>query len=182
MRLHFILQANLILFCRIWLRRWTFLRRWAQWASVAMPIPFGFGVGDFIAIASLANGIIKSLSEARGSAAQYASLIELLRGLSDSISTITTFLGSSSTGAPLRIDDAFRNGICFHMECCRRLMSKFLVWRCINCSNQHILTCLSLAGIENLYGYFIQRSGQQGKDCLKKKLPGPCIERKTQPS
>jgi hypothetical protein len=79
-----------------------------------MPVPFGFGVGDFIAIASLANGIIKSLSEARGSAVQYASLIELLRGLSDSISTITKFLGSSSTGAPLRIDDAFRNGICFH--------------------------------------------------------------------
>jgi hypothetical protein len=44
-----------------------------------MPVPFGFGVGDFIAIASLANGIIKSLSEARGSAVQYASLIELLR-------------------------------------------------------------------------------------------------------
>ena len=97
--------------------------------NLAMTSPFGISIGDFIAVANLAQGIIQSLSEARGAAAQYTSLIELLRSISTSLSTITSFLASSTTSMLLRIDDAFRNGICFQVECCRRLMKHFLARR-----------------------------------------------------
>ena len=117
-----------------------------------MTSPFGISIGDFIAVANLAQGIIQSLSEARGAAAQYTSLIELLRSISTSLSTITSFLASSTTCVLLRMDDAFTNGICFHVECCRRLMKHFLARRNLEFPNLgHSLTFPLLDGIEEIH-------------------------------
>ena len=92
-----------------------------------MRAPFGFGVGDFIAVAKFAQRIINSLSETSGTAAQYASLVRLLTSILNSLSTIMSCLAGSSTCAILRMDDAFRNGICFHVKRCRDLILNFLV-------------------------------------------------------
>ncbi|KAI9739356.1 MAG: hypothetical protein M1834_007569 [Cirrosporium novae-zelandiae] len=92
-----------------------------------MVLPFGISIGDFIAVGKLAHDIAVTLSDTRAAVAEYASLIELLRSLATSIQIITNFISNSAIYATLRVDQAFMNGIRFHVTRCQQLMEQFLV-------------------------------------------------------
>jgi hypothetical protein len=93
-----------------------------------MPVPFGFSVGDFIAVAELASTISKALSEVRGSQTEYKAVVELLDSLNNSLRTVHNFLISSSSTAGLPSPDtALLNGLRYHLDKCRDLMKSFLV-------------------------------------------------------
>jgi hypothetical protein len=92
-----------------------------------MVVPFGISIGDFVALAQLAHEVANALNDARGAAADYKSLIELLRSLKTSVSAICGFLSGSSFSAQLDVEQAFINGLSFHAACCHRLLNQFMV-------------------------------------------------------
>lgn len=93
------------------------------WSLVA---PFGFSIGDFIAVNELVLKIFKSLSESRGSVADYKSLCKLLHSLERSLQVVSAIFlySSSSSGSPLDIGPVI-NGIRHELDCCRQLMEEF---------------------------------------------------------
>ncbi|KAF8543027.1 hypothetical protein BDD12DRAFT_875385 [Trichophaea hybrida] len=92
-----------------------------------MPVPFGFSLGDFIAVADLASKISKALSEVRGSQAEYKDLVELLDSLNNSLRFVHNFLISSSSTAGFPPPDvALLNGLRYQLDKCRDLMTSFL--------------------------------------------------------
>ncbi|KAF2811278.1 ankyrin [Mytilinidion resinicola] len=91
-----------------------------------MVVPFGISIGDFIAVGALAHDIAVALNDTRGAVAEYRSLIKLLESLVTSTQQITNFVSSSAACATLKIDQALANGLLFHVQCCRRLMTQFL--------------------------------------------------------
>ncbi|KAI9692342.1 MAG: hypothetical protein M1822_006573 [Bathelium mastoideum] len=92
-----------------------------------MVVPFGISIGDFIAVGQLAFEIAAALSDCRGAAAEYKSLIELLKSLKTSISLISNFVSDPSRFTALNVDQAFMNGLAFHAGCCHRLLTQFVV-------------------------------------------------------
>jgi len=92
-----------------------------------MSVPFGFSIGDFIAVGALAYQIAQALSETRGAVSDYSSLIELLRSLSGSLQTVSDFISSLSMRAAVKPDIALINGINYHVKCCQRLLCQFTV-------------------------------------------------------
>jgi hypothetical protein len=92
-----------------------------------MVLPFGISVGDFIAVGQLAHDIAVALSNTRSAAAEYTSLIELLKSLATSIQLIVNYISSSAACATLKVDQALVNGLLFHAQSCQRLMAQFLV-------------------------------------------------------
>jgi hypothetical protein len=52
-----------------------------------MPVPFGFSVGNFLAVAELASTISKALSVVRGSEPEYKALVNLPGSLNVSLRT-----------------------------------------------------------------------------------------------
>lgn len=89
-----------------------------------MPVPFGFGVGDFLAVGDLARRIAKALSESRGATAEYKSLGELLLSLNSSLHAASAIFFSSDAGN--LSTTALLNGVRHELECCKRLMDEFL--------------------------------------------------------
>lgn len=92
-----------------------------------MAIPFGFSIGDFIAVADLARSIVRALSESRGSTADYKSLCEVLFSLDRSLHVASAIFLHPSSGPGTSLDMGPLNGIHYELGRCRRLMEEFLI-------------------------------------------------------
>lgn len=93
-----------------------------------MAVPFGFSIGDIIAVGDLARRVAKALDESRGATAEIKSLCQLLFSLDRSLEVASAiFLYSSrSTHSNSTIDTGPLNGMRHEVECCKRLMEEFL--------------------------------------------------------
>lgn len=93
-----------------------------------MPVPFGFSIGDFIAVAELARDIAKALDDSRGSRAGVARLIALLYSLDRAIQVASgIFLSSSRTANRGNFANAGPlNGMSYEADRCKRLMEEFM--------------------------------------------------------
>lgn len=87
---------------------------------------FGFGVGDFLAVGSLAYRIITALNDSRGSKAEYKNLISVLSSLQQyTLKLVSThFLELASSGS---VDTALCNGIKHQLSLCTTVMEDFLL-------------------------------------------------------
>jgi hypothetical protein len=85
------------------------------------------GIGDFLTVARLAQSTIQALLDSREAAGKYYSLVELLRSIAESLSTITAVVQSSLSTLDPKLDTASMNGLAFHSEHCRQLMLECLV-------------------------------------------------------
>lgn len=91
-----------------------------------MPVPFGFSVGDFLAVGDLARKIAIALDESRGATAEYKALCELLLSLNRSLHATSAIFFSSNKGGRGSSNQALLNGIAFELRCCKQLMDEFL--------------------------------------------------------
>lgn len=92
-----------------------------------MAVPFGFSIGDFIAVGDLAQRIIKALDESFGAVADYKALCSTLLSLHKSLHTASAiFLYSSSSSTRGPLDTPPLNGVRHELERCRGLMEEFL--------------------------------------------------------
>jgi hypothetical protein len=84
-----------------------------------MPIPFGFSIGDFIAVGSLITDITCSLREVGGSKSEYQELLRELESLQHALSHLDKLqVGGSS---PVDLDS-----IKYAALSCRRPLEQFL--------------------------------------------------------
>ncbi|KAF2967256.1 hypothetical protein GQX73_g6345 [Xylaria multiplex] len=92
-----------------------------------MPVPFGFSVGDFIAIASLVYEIIRVIDERHGAGAEYQSCVSTLRSLHSCISAIKECLRLAQDVPNLELHEvALINGLRYEIGFCRNLLNEFL--------------------------------------------------------
>ncbi|CCX32990.1 Similar to predicted protein [Chaetomium globosum CBS 148.51]; acc. no. XP_001228875 [Pyronema omphalodes CBS 100304] len=90
---------------------------------------FGYSIGDFITVANLAGSIAKALSDSRGAKVDYENLIELLESIQTSLQVVYNFLVSSSLATDVPPPDAaLMRGLRMEMDCCQKLMHRFLVF------------------------------------------------------
>lgn len=90
-----------------------------------MVAPFGFGVGDFLAVGSLAYRVITALNDSQGSKAEYKDLISVLSSLQYTLKIVSThFLELASSGGA---DAAICNGIKHQLSLCTTIMEDFLL-------------------------------------------------------
>ncbi|KAI5794023.1 hypothetical protein FPQ18DRAFT_329483 [Pyronema domesticum] len=88
---------------------------------------FGYSIGDFITVANLAGSIAKALSDSRGAKVDYENLIELLESIQTSLQVVYNFLVSSSLATDVPPPDAaLMRGLRMEMDCCQKLMHRFL--------------------------------------------------------
>ncbi len=85
-----------------------------------MPLPFGFGVGDFIAVVELITKVSKALKDSGGAASEYQDVVQEL----ESLQAILTHLGTlcfkerAGTSPALRLTNL--------ISTCQRPLSDFL--------------------------------------------------------
>lgn len=85
---------------------------------------FGFSVGDFLSVGSLAYRIITALGDSRGSKAEYKGLISVLSSLQHTVNIVSThFIGLVNSGG---VDAALCNGIKHQLGLCTAAMEEFL--------------------------------------------------------
>lgn len=87
-----------------------------------MPVPFGFGVGDFIAVWKLILDIYNVLKESRGASDEYQSLMLQLNSLYKVFGRCRLMVSSKQFS-----DVATCNAISEEIRICEDLMTKFLV-------------------------------------------------------
>lgn len=86
---------------------------------------FGFSVGDFITVGSLAYRVITALSDNRGSRAEYKELTSVLSSLRQTLNVVAThFLELASSGD---VDVALYNGLRHQLGLCTAAMEDFLL-------------------------------------------------------
>ena len=91
--------------------------------------PFGFSVGDFIAVGILIQTVAKALSESRGSSAHIRSTVQLMSSLSAAISEASAIFTTAEALPPAAIGGAppsVINGIVTETLLCRQLIEAFL--------------------------------------------------------
>lgn len=86
-----------------------------------MPVPFGFGVGDFIAVAKLLLDIQNALKENRGASDGYQSLMRQLNSLYKVMERLRLMVSSNQLS-----DIATCNAIREEVKICEDLMLQFL--------------------------------------------------------
>lgn len=87
-----------------------------------MPIPFGFGVGDFIAVCKLILGIHDALMNSKSACDEYRSLVLQL----ESLLIVMKELRLKILSKQLPHTSPTYNAIVFEVKMCEGLMSKFL--------------------------------------------------------
>jgi len=85
-----------------------------------MAVPFGFSVGDFIAVGTLVYDIIQAISEHKGGAADYRSFVSTLKSLYSCTNVIKDSLEKFTQ------DDSLIRGLMYEIRCCRYLINAFL--------------------------------------------------------
>ncbi|KAI0429248.1 hypothetical protein F5Y09DRAFT_264080 [Xylaria sp. FL1042] len=92
-----------------------------------MPVPFGFSVSDFIAVAGLVHDIIRAISEHNGAVAQYQSCVSTLKSLHSCICAIKEGLKFAQDVSNVDLHEvALLNGLRYEMSICRDLLNAFL--------------------------------------------------------
>ncbi|OCL01022.1 uncharacterized protein K441DRAFT_650579 [Cenococcum geophilum 1.58] len=93
-----------------------------------MAVPFGFSVGDFIAVGKLVHDIIQAISECNGAAADYRSFVSTLRSLYSCTNAIKDLLEKFVQDASnFELHEvALINGLMYEMYGCRDLLNAFL--------------------------------------------------------
>lgn len=86
-----------------------------------MPVPFGFGVGDFIAIGKLLLDIYNALRDSKGSCSEYQSLMRQLDSLYKVMERLRLMISSNQLS-----DTATSNAIKAEVRICEDLMLQFL--------------------------------------------------------
>jgi len=86
-----------------------------------MPVPFGFGVGDFLAVADLAFRITILLLEIREASEGYKSLIVDLEFTTQALNHAGRLQNLSST---LPLDST--NALSYGLSCCRRDLERLM--------------------------------------------------------
>lgn len=90
-----------------------------------MAVPFGFSIGDFIAVGSLAHRVITALNDSRGSKAEYRDIISVLSSLKWALDLASVqFLQMARAGD---IDVALCNGVRHQLGLCKGAMEDFLL-------------------------------------------------------
>lgn len=92
-----------------------------------MSVGFGFSVGDFIAVGSLALQIKNALDDSRGSTAEYQALCGTLLSLNRAIHAASFIFFYPPSKASSSLDTSCLNGIGHELDSCKKLMEDFLV-------------------------------------------------------
>jgi hypothetical protein len=93
-----------------------------------MLAPFGFGVGDIIAVINLISQITNALHETSGASANFQALQSGLKSLSQSLTTVHAILHTLSyecTRIETSLDPAPINGVGAELNICKRLLEDF---------------------------------------------------------
>ena len=90
-------------------------------------LPFGFAIGDFVAVGTLAMTVMRVVKETGSASRTYASLIALLQSLFTLVGEISSFLASSPPVVQARLNPSTLNALRHHLESCQHLMLQFLV-------------------------------------------------------
>ncbi|KAH8591175.1 hypothetical protein B0O99DRAFT_632634 [Bisporella sp. PMI_857] len=93
-----------------------------------MTVPFGFSVGDFIAVGKLVYDIIQAISEPKGAATDYRSFVSTLRSLYSCTNAIKDALEKfTQDDSNFELHEvSLINGLVYEMDGCRDLLNAFL--------------------------------------------------------
>ncbi|KAH7153670.1 hypothetical protein EDB81DRAFT_791710 [Dactylonectria macrodidyma] len=93
-----------------------------------MAVPFGFSIGDFIAVGCLVYDIIETVSSSKGATADYKSFVFTLRSLGNCINAIKNVLEKYLEDNSRRSlqEESLINGIVHETNRCRDLLCDFL--------------------------------------------------------
>ena len=92
-----------------------------------MPAPFGFSVGDIVAVVALISKVVGVLRDSGRATVEYLETIERLQSLAISTQDAWQALTSSSIVALIPDDHALMKGLRFHLDKCHQVLTKFLV-------------------------------------------------------